>query len=123
MLVKGNTNNNQCWLCYCNFSLDGINPPIQPKTDINKLIILNDKKIIVNYDHNIIDIVLLDNKTYNFRFELYDIMGRKLIDERIEQTTNNGKYQIFVNNITNGLYFYKIIQNNKLFIDKILIYN
>jgi len=112
-----------CRLCFCDFSLNGVNPAFEPKTSINEYHIKNKDKIIIFTKDNLIDIILLNYDVSNLQVVIYDIMGQELLYKNIEQTTNNEKYQLDLGDITNGVYFLKITQNNnKLYSGKILVY-
>ncbi|MBW8049415.1 MAG: S8 family serine peptidase [Cytophagales bacterium] len=63
----------------------------------------------------------LDNTSNNAHFHLYDILGNKVLNYRINNL--HGTINFNTNNIPNGLYFYTIIVNNNTIArDKLIIH-
>jgi hypothetical protein len=52
---------------------------------------------------------LIDAPLGNYQFELYDILGRQIMMQNID----NQRFNFERNNLETGIYFYKITDGNK----------
>jgi len=136
--IKYDTDGNEVWVAHYSHVLNSNNVPNSMCLDNNGNIYVsgsyncqNSSGILtIKYGHNVGITELLDNNNYNvfpnpfenfvtFTFErnlknadllIYDIQGRvvQLINE-----LNKSEFTVKRSNLTNGMYFYRLVENNK----------
>lgn len=90
--------------------------PLSPTLGINENKKKSKIKIYPNPTKNLINISLENNPQHPLLFELYDILGKKLLQEKITSPSS-----VNISSFPSGIYFYKITDGeNKTAIGKII---